>query len=45
MKKSYRIGLDIGGTKCAASLGEISGGEIRVLARMETPTLPRLRKR
>ena len=40
MKKSYRIGLDIGGTKCAASLGEISGGEIRVLARMETPTLP-----
>jgi glucokinase len=36
---SYCIGFDIGGTKCAVSLGEITGGEIRVLHRQETPTL------
>ena len=35
----YRIGFDIGGTKCAVSLGEISEGSIRVLKRQETPTL------
>lgn len=34
----YCIGLDIGGTKCAASLGEIDGSEIRVLKRYEVPT-------
>ena len=33
------IGFDIGGTKCAVSLGEISKGNIRVLHRQETPTL------
>ncbi|MDI9371257.1 MAG: ROK family protein [Synergistaceae bacterium] len=27
------VGVDIGGTKCAASLGEASGGELRVLHR------------
>lgn len=36
---SYCIGFDIGGTKCAVSLGEIADGNIRVLHRQETPTL------
>ena len=36
---SYRIGFDIGGTKCAVSLGEIRGGSICLLKRQETPTL------
>jgi glucokinase len=36
---SYCVGFDIGGTKCAVSLGEISEGNIRVLHRQETPTL------
>ena len=36
---SYYIGFDIGGTKCAVSLGESEGGNIRVLKRQETPTL------
>lgn len=36
---NYSIGFDIGGTKCAVSLGEIGGGNIRVLKRQETPTL------
>ncbi|MBQ8395250.1 MAG: ROK family protein [Clostridia bacterium] len=36
--KKYCIGFDIGGTKCAVSLGEISEGNIRVLKREETPT-------
>ncbi len=31
-------GLDIGGTKCAISLGESEGGEIRILSREEFPT-------
>lgn len=35
----YCIGFDIGGTKCAVSLGEIADGSIRVLHRQETPTL------
>lgn len=37
--KEYCIGFDIGGTKCAVSLGEIASGAIKVLAREETPTL------
>ena len=36
----YCIGFDIGGTKCAASLGKIEKGEIEILGREETPTLP-----
>ncbi len=36
--KEYCIGFDIGGTKCAVSLGEIEKGEIRILHREETPT-------
>lgn len=36
--KKYCIGFDIGGTKCAVSLGEISEGNICVLKREETPT-------
>ena len=34
------IGFDIGGTKCAVSLGKIGNGEIEILGREETPTLP-----
>lgn len=34
----YCIGFDIGGTKCAVSLGEVDGENIRVLRREETPT-------
>ncbi len=34
----YYIGLDIGGTKCAASLGLVENGEIRLLQREEVPT-------
>ena len=36
--KKYCIGFDIGGTKCAVSVGEICDGNIRVLQREETPT-------
>ena len=36
----YYIGLDIGGTKCAASLGKITGNKIEILARNEVKTLP-----
>ena len=36
----YYIGLDIGGTKCAASLGKIVGDKIEILARDEVKTLP-----
>ena len=35
----YCIGFDIGGTKCAVSLGEIADGNIRIVAREETPTV------
>ena len=38
MKKSYYLGLDIGGTKCAVSVGEIESNHIRILERSETPT-------
>ena len=34
----YCIGFDIGGTKCAVSLGEIENGNIRIVYREETPT-------
>ena len=34
----YAIGFDIGGTKCAVSLGELGDGSIRVLKREEFPT-------
>ena len=34
----YCIGFDIGGTKCAVSLGEIMGGRISVLHREEVAT-------
>ena len=34
----YCIGFDIGGTKCAVSLGEIEQGNIRVLRREEVAT-------
>lgn len=38
MMKKYSIGFDIGGTKCAVSLGEIENGEIRILRREEVAT-------
>lgn len=38
MKKSYYLGLDIGGTKCAVSVGEIESNNIRISERSETPT-------
>lgn len=38
MQKRYHIGLDIGGTKCAVSLGETDGENIRILDRKEYPT-------
>ena len=34
----YIIGYDIGGTKCAVSLGQVKEDKITVLARQETPT-------
>jgi len=34
----YAIGFDIGGTKCAVSIGELGEGSIRVLGRWEVPT-------
>ena len=39
MAVKYCIGFDIGGTKCAVSIGKIEEGDIQVLARQETPTL------
>ena len=36
----YYIGLDIGGTKCAASLGKVEGDTIEIIARNEVPTRP-----
>ena len=36
---NYYIGFDIGGTKCAVSLGEVKNDNIRVMERHETPTL------
>jgi glucokinase len=35
---AYYIGFDIGGTKCAVSLGEWENKQIKILAREETPT-------
>lgn len=37
---SFYIGFDIGGTKCAVSLGKVQNGDIEILHREETPTLP-----
>ena len=34
----YIIGYDIGGTKCAVSLGKVEDGQITLLERRETPT-------
>ena len=36
--EKYCIGFDIGGTKCAVSLGEISEDGIQILGREEVPT-------
>ncbi len=34
----YYIGIDIGGTKCAASLGFSEGGDLKILRREEFKT-------
>ena len=34
----YYIGFDIGGTKCAVSLGRVDGDNIQILQRVEHPT-------
>ena len=34
-----KIGLDIGGTKCAISTGESADGKIKILSREEFPTV------
>lgn len=36
--KHYYIGLDIGGTKCAACVGLVQSGKIEILQREQTPT-------
>lgn len=37
---AYYIGIDIGGTKCAVSLGEINGSDIRIVDKVQFPTIP-----
>lgn len=37
-KETYYIGFDIGGTKCAVSLGKWFNQEIEIIERIETPT-------
>nr|MBR6778313.1 ROK family protein [Clostridia bacterium] len=41
---SYCIGFDIGGTKCAVSLGKVEEGKISLLKREETPTMDEPKK-
>ena len=36
----YYIGFDIGGTKCAVSLGDWQNGKMSIVERYETPTKP-----
>ena len=38
MRQEYYLGLDIGGIKCAVSVGEVQGDTIRILERKEVPT-------
>lgn len=38
MEKKYYLGLDIGGTKCAVSVGEVYGENCSILDRKEVPT-------
>lgn len=38
MSKTYYLGLDIGGTKCAVSVGETDGNRINIAERDEVPT-------
>lgn len=38
MEKKYYLGLDIGGTKCAVSVGEVCADKLSVLDRKEVPT-------
>ena len=39
LKFNYYIGLDIGGTKCAQTIGKISANdELKILKRVEFPT-------
>lgn len=38
MKKKYYLGLDIGGTKCSASVGQVQGNKLLILDKKETST-------
>lgn len=38
--KMYYIGIDIGGTKCAVSLGESDGNDINIIAKSKFDTIP-----
>ncbi len=38
MRNSYYIGLDIGGTKCAMTMGKIDNGQIEVVQKEKFPT-------
>ena len=40
MDRKLYLGIDIGGTKCAASLGEVRGAEIKILGKRKFPTAP-----
>ena len=37
---AYYVGIDIGGTKCAVSLGDISGNDIKIVDKIQFPTIP-----
>ena len=37
---AYYAGIDIGGTKCAVSLGDIDGNEIKIVDKVQFPTIP-----
>ena len=39
LEKRY-LGIDIGGTKCAVTLGALSGGEVSISAKVAFPTQP-----
>ena len=38
MKEKYSIGLDIGGTKCALCVGEVTDDAVKIVRREEFPT-------
>ena len=36
---AYYLGFDIGGTKCAVSVGEVTNGSVKIVQRHEVPTV------